>query len=90
MDDVFWTTEPFVTKPCLMVHQHKPECLMKILKSQWLSEGSKFQGVIKLKKRVALFKVKAIVGVHIIDMTVAIVSYELWSFLLPNFDGTST
>ena len=63
---------------------------MKI--SQWLSEGSKFQGDIKkrIKKKVALFKVKAIVGVHIIDMTVAIVSYELWSFLLPNFDGTST
>ena len=46
---IFWIADPFATKLCLMVHYHKPECLMKkldccvqgqghgkIAKCQWL------------------------------------------------------
>jgi len=25
-DNIFWTTEPFVTKLDMLIHHHKPEC----------------------------------------------------------------
>lgn len=41
LDNTFWTTEPFPTKLCMVMHYHGPECPTKRLGSQFNSRKEK-------------------------------------------------